>query len=167
MALRIRNPAPPTNPVQSSKVVALSIAVRQPRPATETASSAPMASVATSMALAVRVGTRDCLSSSRTAQARQIANAIAAVVRGLACRPRVKARYQSAARIAYSVTCPPLRARPCRASSWVGVAHGANIRNKGRSQCPVWSALPTSDESPMITAIHRAGGSQYFRGTAS
>src|SRR5207244_3921989 len=82
MALRRRNAAPPTNPVHSRRVVVRSTALRQPTAAMSVARRAPMPSIATSMALAVLVGTRDWRASSTTAQIRLIAKVIAAAGRG-------------------------------------------------------------------------------------
>ena len=164
-AFTTRKAPPPSSPAQSRSVVARSAVPRQPRRATPSAKSVPIPSIATSVPLAVRVGTRDWWASSRIAHPRLIANAIHVVARGLRPRPRTSARNQSAPKTAYSERCPPLRASPCRASSWAGAAHGASIRRIGTSQCSVCSALPTSDESHMITAIQRAGGSQYVART--
>jgi hypothetical protein len=57
--LRMRKARPPRKAAQRRRVVVRSITVRQPRVATSIASDAPMPSSATSLALAVREGTKD------------------------------------------------------------------------------------------------------------
>src|SRR2546427_1421106 len=99
--------------------------------------------------------------SSRVAQARLIPNASQPAVGGVSRRPRVNARYQSAARIAYSVRCAPLRTSPWMAARSPGDAQGRSQWSRGRRSSPVCAALPVSVERSMMTPIQSTGGSQW------
>src|SRR3989441_130981 len=116
--------------------------------------------MATSIALAVRLGSVAWCSSSRNAQPTATRKASQAARRVDSPRSRVRATNHRAASTAYSVTCADFRTRAWTASIWGVVMPGSSQRSRGFSTRPVCSALKAPVENHMLAAIQASGGSQ-------